>query len=88
MLGARRGLRRAAFTGQAQRFGPEGGILASTFGGCRAVFQEEGKSRPYSFQIYLTAPVGTVSARRAGNYQRTALGGVHEVKQGAELQQM
>jgi hypothetical protein len=30
--GARRGLRRAAFTGQAQGLGPEGGIIAPTFG--------------------------------------------------------
>jgi len=47
------GLRRAAFSGQAQGFGAEDGIVAPTFGRWGTVFPDVRKLRPYSVQIYL-----------------------------------
>ena len=55
--GAGGGLGRAAFTGQAKGLGPEGGVIAPTFAGWGTVFQDIGKIRPYSVQIYSTISI-------------------------------
>jgi hypothetical protein len=54
ILGTRRGLGRAAFTGQAQGLSAKGGIIAPTFAGLETDFHDDGKIRPYSVQIYPT----------------------------------
>ena len=43
-----------AFAGQAQGFGPEGGIRVPAFARLGTVFQGIEKIRPYSVQIYPT----------------------------------
>ena len=49
--GTRRGLGRATFTGQAQGFSPEGGIVAPAFARLGAGFHDIRKIRPYSIHI-------------------------------------
>jgi hypothetical protein len=50
-------LRRAALTWKAQSFGAEGSSIAAV-NGLEAAFHNNGKSRPYSTQIYLTTSIG------------------------------